>query len=74
MALEQWLEKRSLTKQELQKLLFLHSENTGEQNYSFGPLTRGCHSFTAAKDMELIADKEWLQLDSENISMKPSRN
>jgi len=74
MALEQWLEKRSLTKQELQKLLFLHSENTGEQNYSFVPLTRGCYSFTAARDMEWLADKGWIKLDSENISLKPSLN
>jgi uncharacterized protein YwgA len=62
----------TLSKLDLQKLLFLYVEESGTKHYAFVPYRFGCYSFLAADDLDLLHKRDWLTLLDKEISLKRS--
>lgn len=62
----------TLSKIDLQKLLFLYLKETGTNHYSFVPYRFGCYSFLADDDLDLLQKRGWLEQNSKNLSLHTS--
>lgn len=60
----------TLTRLDLQKLLFLYHRATNEKHYDFVPYRFGCYSFQAASDLELLDKKGFIALGEREISLR----
>ncbi len=62
----------SLSKIDLQKLLFLYLEETGANHYAFVPYRFGCYSFLANDDLDLLQKRGWLVQDKKKLKLHNS--
>jgi len=62
----------TLSRLDLQKLLFLYVEDSGTRHYAFVPYRFGYYSFLAADDLELLHKRDWLTLSDKEISLNCS--
>ncbi len=62
----------SLSRFDLQKLLFLYVEESDTKHYAFVPYRFGCYSFLAADDLELLHKREWITLSDKEIKLNGS--
>jgi len=60
----------TLSRLDLQKLLFLYVEESGTKHYAFVPYRFGCYSFLATDDLELLYKRDWITLSEKEISLK----
>lgn len=61
---------KSLSKMDLQKLLFLAQHETSAKHYDFVPYQYGCYSFQAAADIERLESLGWLDIKKKTVSLK----
>lgn len=59
----------TLSKIDLQKLLFLYLEETGTNHYAFVPYRFGCYSFLAADDLDLLQKRGWLEQNKKELRL-----
>lgn len=62
----------TLSKIDLQKLLFLYLEETGSNHYAFVPYRFGCYSFLADDDLDLLQKRGWLVQNKKELSLNAS--
>jgi uncharacterized protein (DUF488 family) len=62
----------TLSRLDLQKLLFLYVQESGTKHYAFVPYRFGCYSFLAADDLDLLHKRDWLTLSDKEINLKRS--
>lgn len=62
----------SLSKLDLQKLLFLYGQETGGNHYAFVPYRFGCYSFLAADDLDLLQKRGWLVRQDKEVTLTVS--
>jgi hypothetical protein len=62
----------TLSKIDLQKLLFLYLEETDTNHYAFVPYRFGCYSFLAADDLDLLQKRGWLEQDKKELRLQTS--
>lgn len=60
----------TLSKIDLQKLLFLYLEETGANHYAFVPYRFGCYSFLAADDLDLLQKRGWLEQNKKELRLR----
>jgi len=60
----------TLSRLDLQKLLFLYVQESGTKHYAFVPYRFGCYSFLAADDLDLLHKRDWLTLSDKEINLK----
>jgi len=60
----------TLSRLDLQKLLFLYIQQSGTKHYAFVPYRFGCYSFLAADDLELLHKRDWITLSEKEIELK----
>lgn len=66
---EKKLYRRSLTKRDLQKLLFLYLKDSGRHDYCFVPLKYGCYSFVGDKDIRSLESLGWIELGRRKVQL-----
>lgn len=66
---EKQLYRRSLTKRDLQKLLFLYLKASGRHDYSFVPLKYGCYSFVGDRDIRSLEGLGWVELGRRKVRL-----
>ena len=66
---EKQLYRRSLTKRDLQKLLFLYLKDSGRHDYSFVPLKYGCYSFVGDRDIRSLESLGWIELGRQKVRL-----
>ena len=66
---ERQLYRRSLTKRDLQKLLFLYLKASGRHDYSFVPLKYGCYSFVGDRDIRSLESLGWIELGGKRVRL-----
>lgn len=71
---EKNLYRRSLTKRDLQKLLFLYLKDFDRSDYSFVPFKYGCYSFVGDKDLNVLESRGWVRLDREKVHLLEELN
>jgi hypothetical protein len=62
----------TLSKIDLQKLLFLYLEESGTNQYAFVPYRFGCYSFLAADDLDLLQKRGWLEQNKKELRLHTS--
>jgi uncharacterized protein (DUF488 family) len=62
----------TLSRLDLQKLLFLYVQESDAKHYAFVPYRFGCYSFLAADDLDLLHKRDWITLSGKEISLKRS--
>jgi len=62
----------TLSRLDLQKLLFLYVQESEKKHYAFVPYRFGCYSFLAADDLNLLHKRDWLALSDKEINLKIS--
>ena len=62
----------TLSKIDLQKLLFLYLEETGTNHYAFVPYRFGCYSFLADDDLDLLQKRGWLEQSQKELKLHTS--
>lgn len=62
----------TLSKIDLQKLLFLYLEETGTNHYAFVPYRFGCYSFLADDDLDLLQKRGWLEQNKKELRLHTS--
>ncbi len=62
----------TLSKMDLQKLLFLYLEETGTNHYAFVPYRFGCYSFLADDDLDLLQKRGWLEQNKKELRLHTS--
>jgi len=62
----------SLSRLDLQKLLFLYVKESGTKHYAFVPYRFGCYSFLAADDLDLLHKRDWVSLSDKEVTLKRS--
>ncbi|MFH0782271.1 MAG: DUF488 domain-containing protein [Pseudomonadota bacterium] len=62
----------TLTKIDLQKLLFLYLEETDTKHYAFVPYRFGCYSFLADDDLDLLQKRGWLEQNKKELRLHTS--
>jgi len=62
----------SLSKMDLQKLLFLYHQDTDANHYAFVPYRYGSYSFLATEDLDLMVKRGWIQSARKRISPRVS--
>ncbi len=62
----------TLTKMDLQKLLFLYLEETDTHHYAFVPYRFGCYSFLANDDLDLLQKRGWLKQNNNKLRLHTS--
>lgn len=55
-----------LGRMDLQKLLFLYMQESGERHYAFVPYRFGSYSFQANDDLELLCKRNWILEDGKD--------
>ena len=66
---EKQLYRRSLTKRDLQKLLFLYLKDADRHDYSFVPLKYGCYSFVGDRDIRSLESLGWIELGRKKVRL-----
>jgi len=62
----------TLSKLDLQKLLFLYVQETETGHYAFVPYRFGCYSFLAADDLDLLNKRGWLVQKDKEVTLQTS--
>lgn len=62
----------TLSKLDLQKLLFLYEQETAGDHYAFVPYRFGCYSFLAADDLDLLQKRGWLLQQGQEMTLTVS--
>lgn len=60
----------SLSKLDLQKLLFLYVQESGKPHYAFVPHKFGCYSFLAKDDIDLLEKRGWLGVEHNHVVLR----
>jgi len=58
-----------LTKLDLQKLLFLYTQESGSGHYAFVPYRFGCYSFLLKDDLDLLEKRGWLTIKDHLVAL-----
>jgi len=58
-----------LSKLDLQKLLFLYVQESGNSPYAFVPYKYGCYSFLATDDLDLLGKRGWLDVGRKQVAL-----